>query len=311
MGKPQLGVIGPKPFDPRDRVLAPLAAAPGGINWDAGSGIKAPPTEDQGTSGSCTEQMLGYMFWINTQVQLSRRDGYSKIHQPGGGAFMDQPFYNLRKDGQYTRDQGFPEPSPETEQNMTTLIVSDVNRKKWVVSYWRLTDTTMEGVARAIQAYKCVGAAFNVQWDKWADYEHPEPNDPNEQLDGSHALCLYDFGMRAEPYIKAMSSWGDMARYHEFKRNYFQPGKSYDFYVMEVGELMPDVPDGFVEVINNNGKIGVVQYIDTPENLLYQGKLHKFAVPIVKDNDGKPLLGADGHIQVKWAEMPIKKATIS
>ncbi len=299
----KLGVPGPKTPDPRDRVLATIPQA-GAFNWNTGSGIKPPPTEDQGSSGSCTEQMLCYMFWIHTGIHLSRKDGYSRIHLPGGGAYMNMPFDNLKNFGQLTRDQGFPEPNPQTEENMTQIIVTDVNRKKWVINYWKLTDTSIEGVARAIKAYKCVGAAFYVQWPKWQNPEQPQPNDPNMPLDGSHALCLYEWS--PGPTIKAMSSWGNVARFHEFKTDYFQPGKSFDFYVMEVGELIPEQPNGFVELINNKGKIGVIEYIDTPENLLYQGKLHRFNVPIEKDNDGKAIIGPDGHIKVKFNEMPIK-----
>lgn len=299
----KLGVEGPKIPDPRDRVLAPLpAVAP--FNWDVGNNIKVPPTEDQGSSGSCTEQMFCYMFWIHTGIQLSRKDGYSKIHLPGGGAYMNMPFDNFRWNGQLTRDQGFPDPNPQTEENMTQIIVTDVNRKKWVVSYWKLTDTSAEGVARAIKAYKCVAGAFYVQWPKWQNPEYPQPCDPNLIVDGSHALCLYDW--KPGQKIKAMSSWGNVARFHEFTAGSFKPAQSFDFYVMEVGELLPDQPSGFVELINNKGKIGVVQYIDIPENLLYQGKIHKFMVPIEKDQDGKPIIGTDGHIKIKFNEMPIK-----
>ena len=301
-----LGVIGPKPFSPLDFHLAPMVTAPETINWTEGSGTPKPPAHDQNSSGSCTQHMLGYMVYILTGVELSRRDGYSRTHQPGGGAYMWQPFDNIKKSGQYTFDQGFPDPEHQTERNMSEIIVTTVDRRKWRVTYWRLTDTSIEGIARAIKKYKCVGAAFNVQWYTWADYENPEVPDPNRGIDGSHALCLYDYGFaNYAPYIRAQPSWGGVAK-HDFKSNYFQGGQSFDHYVMEIEEYtMEDESNGFIELINNKGKIGVIQYIDTPENLAYQGKLHKFAVPVERDDAGNPVV-EDGHIKVKWNEMNIK-----
>lgn len=302
-----LGVIGPKAPSPTDYKLAHLStlASAEPFDWAAGSGTPEPPQEDQDGSGSCTQQMLGYMFFTLTGVQLSRQDGYSRTHGSSGGAYMWQPFDNIRKSGQYTRDQGFPEPSPEGEQAMITEIVSDINRKLWEVTYWQLTDLSIEGIARAIKQYKVVGGAVNVQWGTWGDITHPQPPDPNKTIDGSHALCWYNYGFDTEPFLVAKGSWGTIAPNHIFRTNYFTSHEAFDFYVMTVKEYTPMPSNGFVQLINNKGKIGVIEYIDTPENLTYQGKLHGLDVPVFKNPDGTPKIGPDGHIMIDWANLKV------
>jgi len=264
--------------DPRDYQL--MGARPGGVSVDFTKEFRLPepPDEDQGSSLSCTWQGFSYYFWQWTGIQLSRQDGYSQTVLPGGGGYAVDP-YKKMKQGCFTRLQ-HQDPNPETEANMTVLVKIGDTRRAFNVTFWQPQDMSIDGIAWAISNYKgctiCIDG-YNGQQD-WTKPEPPSKQHPSEW---SHMLYAMGYGMvDGQKAILCKSSWCGWVKYHWIKENYFTSGSVFAPYVMETKEMA----NPFVELINNKGKVGVITYIDVPENLVYESK--KYGIDLPKKTDG-------------------------
>jgi hypothetical protein len=257
--KKGLGVLGPNPKAYKDYKLPGLVTIETPLDWVNGFEIPELPGEDQGSSGSCTEQAFCYDFNSKNKVDLSRRDGYSNIGSPvQAGAFPNEPFDNYNTRGQYTRAQ-FPDPVPQTEQNMKEKIVSDLLRHKvYKVKYWSPTDFAIDTIARMIKTYNGMTGCFNITWEGWSNPEFPRaPKSTDNLWAGSHMVYLRGFKMiDGKKMIIADSSWDSVCKRHYFGEDYYYVGAQHVFghYAAEYREVLNDME--FV-VIEYKGKLGI------------------------------------------------------
>lgn len=264
------GLVGPHPkdADPKRYQLMGVAAAPRIPDFTQPTGIPVPPDEDQGSSSSCTWQAFAYYFWQLTGIQLSRQDGYSRTHLPGGGGYLIDPFRammagakggynNTDGTGCYNRDQN-PDPNPQTEQNMTLIVnLPNQQRRVFQVSYWYIPYNDINAVAQAIIDYKGIVIGVNGNNADWKDAEHPKPPQPGT-VQWSHALYCRDLALyNLEEQVVAKSSWCNYVKQHFISKSYFTSGNVFSPIVMQVKEL-----DFMVYSINLKGKIGLMEVTD-------------------------------------------------
>src|SRR5947209_7957440 len=106
----------PDPEDERDFKAEPIMGSVQ-IDFTKEFRLPNPGDEDQGSSESCVAQAWSY---YHTQIHphdWSRRNLYSRIFLPGGGAVIRDGGLKLIKEGQETRAK-VPDPVPQTEAGM-------------------------------------------------------------------------------------------------------------------------------------------------------------------------------------------------
>src|ERR1043165_8062014 len=94
----------PQPEDKRDFDFSPIAAAAAPIDWTKEYRLPEPPNENQYTSSSCVAQAASYLHWQLRNRDYSRRDIYSEIYLPQGGAYLRDGVKRIADYGQATRD---------------------------------------------------------------------------------------------------------------------------------------------------------------------------------------------------------------
>lgn len=275
------GLAGPDPEDKRDYQLMGQGQVTN--DYTKPSGLKAPPGKDQGSSLSCTAHAISYYFWQWTGIDISRQAIYSEIFLPQGGSYFVDGLKELAR--RVVTLQEHKDPSPQTESKMRIKV--NVQGRKFTLTFWRPQDQSMDGIAWAIKNYKgCIGGVngHNAGWKNKID-----PTPPHAvEVAWAHALYFYDNDLiNNQKSLKAMSSWFKSAAYHNIKSDYFYSGNTFSFWVMEVKE--GNLVNEFTDVINNKGKVGIVVYADTIENLKYLAKIHQTEVKI----DGQGNIEAD------------------
>lgn len=261
--------------DPRDYKL--LGATRVTNDYNIPSGLKNPPGKDQGSSSSCTAHAISYYFWQWTGIDISRQAIYSEIFLPQGGSYFVDGLKELAR--RVVTQMEHKDPNPQTESKMRVKV--HVAGKKYTVTFWRPMQQDIDGIAWAIKNYKgCIGGVNGNNRD-WSNMLEPKPPQAGT-VEWAHALYFYDNLVTSnQKALKAMSSWFNSAPHHIIKENYFLSGNTFSFWVMEVKEgLMNE----FTDVINNKGKVGIVIYADTLENLKYLAKIHK--APVEIDDNG-------------------------
>src|SRR5204862_183203 len=103
--------------DPRDFRAEPILSASPPVDWSSPFKLPDPGNEDQGTSNSCVAQAFSYFHNQINAGNYSRRDLYSRIFQPQGGAYLRDGAAAIVAQGQATRDE-VSDPDPQTETNM-------------------------------------------------------------------------------------------------------------------------------------------------------------------------------------------------
>src|ERR1051325_7144320 len=151
----------PQPPDERDYSFTPIAPPASPIDWTKEYRLREPPNENQYTSSSCVAQASSYLHWQLRNRDYSRRDVYSEIYLPGGGAYLRDGVKRIADYGQATRDE-VPDPSPQTETAMrnktgTTREKQASDKEK---TYF-LLGTSINQIAIAVRDY--YGAVFGVQ----------------------------------------------------------------------------------------------------------------------------------------------------
>jgi hypothetical protein len=187
---------------------------------------------DQGSSLSCTCHSAGYGFAYATGIEISRRDMYSQVALPGGGAYLNAPLDWLRKSG-YLLQSKFPDPSAQTEKNMTDIIaVKDGDRIRFFelmyTFYPDASNIDSAAAAAANHDYIHLGimASWKKGWDRsWVDPVWQGINDWQHALFACKDSIVLRHGV---PAIKAKSSWCEHRDYtgqpvycHYLTKNYF------------------------------------------------------------------------------------------
>lgn len=228
-----------QPDDPRDLHAAfVLGAVP--IDWSKPFQLTEPPNEDQGGSLSCVAQSSSYFHWQIHRLDWSRRDLYSRIFLPQGGAYLRDGVAQIASKGQATRSDA-PDPKPETEANMRvrTGITADMERIGLEASYFTVNAKSPDAVAQAIR--DTGGCIIGIQGDNagWHDLANPKPP---VNFEWGHALYCFGFHMHdGVKCIIAKSSWGTNGNttVHHVKQNYFDSGNTFDGWTLIPKEQLP------------------------------------------------------------------------
>lgn len=230
------------PFDWSKITEDPIGNVPGVF------GIK---DREQGGSSSCTVQATGYGFAYVTGIEICREDVYAKVALPGGGAYLNAPLDYGIKTG-FARQSQYPDPSPETEENMTKIVaVKNGDRLTWfLISYKFFTDTSnIDSAAQAIQQFNYIHLGIRGSWQdgwnkSWVDPVAPAWNNTNAW---QHALFAGKESVvlrNGNPTIKAKSSWNEHTDYmgnpshcHYLNKNYFANGGVFEIIGVSIKEL--------------------------------------------------------------------------
>lgn len=223
----------PDSLDERDLRAEPvLGAIP--IDWTKQFLLPNPGDEDQGQSESCVAQAWSYYHTQIHAANYSRRDLYSRIFQPAGGASIRDGGKEIVNNGQDTRDH-MPDPTPETEMGMRDAsgrnTAGEAAHKE--LNYAVVASPTPDAIAAALQAFK--GAVFGVTGSDpaWKDMLNPVPPSPGEATWG-HALYAMGYHTHSDGQkcIIAKSSWCNYVREHHIRENYFFTGNTFNAWTL-------------------------------------------------------------------------------
>lgn len=249
-----------QPEDPRDLNAAFVMGAPV-VDWSNYHHLPDPGNEDQGSSLSCVSQSFSYYHRQIHGLDWSRRDLYSRIFLPQGGAFLRSGASELTSRGQATR-QSVPDPNPETELSMrdSTGATADLERIGQEANYFSIDGKNIDAVAAAVLNYKgCVFGLYGTNAG-WADLANPRPpRDGDPGTIWGHALYCVGFHMHnGQKCIIAKSSWCNTGVLeHHIKEDYFQTGNTFDAWTLIPKELQP-MYFRFLVFDANSGRLGVL-----------------------------------------------------
>ncbi len=201
------------------------------VDWNIPFILPEPPNEDQNGSSSCVGQAWSYYHWQIRPKDYCRRDIYSWIFYPGGGAVIRDGGLRIVNYGQETRDSAS-DPNPETEQMMESRLGLDPNREKVNKELNSFTlNEDIDSIASAINQYK--GIVFGVVGtnEGWVHMNLPRPPLAGETQWGH---CLYLFGYHlhdGKKCVIAKSSWGTAGNttQHHITEDYFINNGQYVF----------------------------------------------------------------------------------
>jgi hypothetical protein len=223
----------PDPVDERDYKAEAVMGAPT-VDWNTPFKLPNPGDEDQGSSLSCVSQGWSYYHTQLRPKNYSRRDLYSRIHLPGGAAFIRSGGLTLISKGQATRDE-VPDPNPQTELAMQdkTGVTDEKSASDIEANSFLIEDRSIDGVAAAIKNYK--GVVFGVVGSNpgWKDLANPRPPLSGEETWG-HALYAYGYHLHdRQKCIIAKSSWCKTGILeHHIKENYFVSGNTFNAWTL-------------------------------------------------------------------------------
>lgn len=216
-----------QPEDERDFSAEPILSAAAPVNWSVPFKLPDPGNEDQGSSQSCVAHAFSYYHVQIHAADYSRRDLYSRIVQPGGGAFLRDGAKAICTQGQATRDE-VPDPTPEMENNMTGGAGTLAQEASHAELNYFSVGQSIDSIAQTIRDFK--GAVFGVNGtnEGWADMANPRPPKPGEVLWG-HALYAFGFHLHnGKKCIIAKSSYCKIVPEHHFQEEYFTSGNTYN-----------------------------------------------------------------------------------
>lgn len=235
-----------------------LSATPTSVvpDFTKSTGLQEPPDEDQGSSGSCTSQANGYYLWQWVGEQISRNDTYSHTFLPGGGAYLDAPGNFVLNTGFLNRVPNHPDPKPQTEQNMETVIlaVTAAGRTRTYSFQVKNIACNINTIGSVLEQYK--GCIIGVDGNNsgWLNLDDPTYNG---HADWGHALYVYDRAVRnGKNALKAKSSWCNEVKDHFINSDYFANGGVFEALVY----------DNFKEIMTN---VQFVHKAGTPEYGFY------------------------------------------
>jgi len=249
--------------DTRDFKATEVFGVPSPVDWNNPVTWPEPANHNQNGSSSCVAQGWSYYHWQIDfdHSEFCRRDIYSWIYYPGGGAQIRDGGLRILKYGQETQEMS-PDPNPETEVAMRNQTGFDPNKEQihrekdsWIVP------NDIDSVAAYIRDYKGVVGGVVGSNPGWQDLVNPRPPASGETTWGH---CLYFFGYHMHNGLKcviAKSSWGTAGgtTVHHIKENYFASGNTFNPWTLipKGPETMKLVDDGgTVYLVGDLGKIG-------------------------------------------------------
>ncbi len=236
------------------------------------------PDKDQDGSGSCTCQTAGYGFFGATGIDVSRRDPYSHVALPGGGAYLDAPYAWFNANGYLVLSQ-YPDPNPESENAMTQIItVADGQGriKKFKVTSTPLYPISIDAWAQAVQNHTFVALGIAGSWSKgwnqsWTDPSYQGQNDWQHALYTEKRSIVIRKGKKA---AKAKSSWtqsrdflGQPSYCHYINEDYFNAGGVFEILAVDIKEITQ--MNETIYTILFNGKAGLLFQGGYGANIVY------------------------------------------
>lgn len=226
--------------DSRDYVAEAVMGVPI-LDFSQEFRLPPPPNEDQGRSLSCVSQAWSYYHWQLNRKDYSRRDLYSRIFLPDGGAYIRDGGRQIVNKGHATRDEA-PDPSPQTEQAMRdgSGITDEERLSDLEAGYFLITQNTIDAIALALREYN--GVVFGVKGSNqgWQDMANPRPPLPGEEMWG-HAIYAMGYHLHnGQKCIIAKSSWCNSGvTEHHIKEDYFISNNTFNAWTLIPKEAQP------------------------------------------------------------------------
>ena len=220
----------PDPYDPRDYTAEINFGAAEPINWSKPLSQPEPVDFNKRSSLSCVGCGSRNLHWAIKPKDFSRRDIYSRIFLPQGGAYLRDGVKVLCDVGNQTQDE-CPDPKSPTEALMRqkSALPDSAGADDKEMGYFVIKNNTIDAVAQAIRDFK--GASIGVTGSDagWKDKTNPRPPKPGEPTWGH---CIYAFGYHMHGGVKciiAKSSWCSSShKVHHIKEEYFASGNTFN-----------------------------------------------------------------------------------
>lgn len=223
---------------------------------------------NQGSSSSCQTHATAIAFKRSTGLDISKEFIYSNIALPGGGGYLIAPAQFISGEG-YLLTSKYPDPSPETEANMTQkLDVLNVDTMKFITCISSIQSTdTIDSVASAIMSNDA--AVIGLWWTGtgWAK-SWTNPTFTAGDLAEGHALCtsnpiIYN-GLHA---IECETSWYNTigpdgpCQKHIIDQNFFANGGVFELLTLNFTnndmQLIKDKGTVYLVATDKSFKVGI------------------------------------------------------
>jgi hypothetical protein len=247
-----------QPDDPRDFSASFVLGAPA-IDWSKEFRLPEPPDHDQGSSLSCVSHAWSYMHWQHHKQDWSRRDVYSQIYLPQGGAYLREAGRILTTYGQADKNEA-PDPRAWEYTEAAMRKRDDITRSEEAdgleAGYYFVNAKSPDAIAQAIR--DAGGCIFGVLGDNpgWSDLLNPTPP---VSWDWGHALYAFGFHMHGgQKCIIAKSSWCRTGiKEHHIKQNYFDSANTFDGWTLIPKERLP-MNNRYIVFHPPTGRLGVL-----------------------------------------------------
>jgi hypothetical protein len=231
----------PQPHDPRD-LQASFVMGTVAVDWSKEFRLPEPPDHDQGSSSSCVAHAWSYFHGkVHHPDVWSRRDIYSQIFLPEGGAYLRDGGRIITTYGQADQNEA-PDPQSYDYTEAAMRKRSDITRAEEIdgleAGYYAVNGKNIDAVAAAIRDFE--GCVIGVQGDNagWADLLNPKP-----PVNAEWGHALYAFGFHMHNGVKCIickSSWCSTGiTEHHIKQNYFESGNTFDGWTLIPKEQLP------------------------------------------------------------------------
>lgn len=220
----------PDPYDPRDYTAEVNFGAAEPIDWLKPFTLAEPVDFNQKSSGSCVGCGARNLHWAINPKDFSRRDIYSRIHLPQGGAYLRDGVKVICDIGNQTQDE-CPDPKIPTETLMRekSSLPDSAGADDKEMGYFVIKNNNIDSVAQAIRDFKGAIIGVNVSSAGWKDKTNPRPPLPGENTDGH---CIYAFGYLMRNGKKTLickSSWCNSTHHvHYINEDYFTTGNTFN-----------------------------------------------------------------------------------
>lgn len=299
---PGKGLIPSPPLTKTDLRLFTYGLAP--FDWstapvddgDPTPNLFGVPDKNQDGSGSCTCQSCRNGFYKFIGEDMSVEDPYSHVVLPGGGAYLDAPEAFVSVHG-YLQASKHPDPEPETEQAMTTVInVQDGDRvRKFILYTTPIYPISIDAVAQALQNHSYIKLGIKYTGQGWAQSWTDPSFVPNVPSEGHAIACFKDSVVmrNGKKAIKCKSSWcgsrepnGKLNYAHFINEDYFNAGGVFEILAVDVKEIVMPGQNETIYTIDFNGKAGLLFQGGYGANIIYANNPGHYAE--IGDAYGKP-----------------------
>jgi hypothetical protein len=218
----------PDPNDPRDYTAEAQFGASEPVLWGSPLGRPEPIDFNQKSSSSCVGCGTRNLHWSINNKDFSRRDIYSRIYLPQGGAYLRDGVKTVVDIGNQTQVQ-CPDPAIPTEANMRIKSTLPDSAGERELAYFVVKQNLIDGVAQAIRDYKACIFGITGSNPAFADKTNPRPPKQGETL-WQHCIEGFDYHLHSGvKCIIAKSSWCSGSHHvHHIKEEFFTSGNTFN-----------------------------------------------------------------------------------